>query len=359
MRKRSFKGAIAVLLLFFGIVGGGISLVIVQTNRIQQIADAEIKEMQEELQQSKRCMFVALENLSAGTILTYDNTEMIQALSETDADYFITDEAIGSVALVDIPANMPIMKTMCAKAKHADGLREFECNLIQLSSNLGSSDWVDVRIVYPNGEDYVVLAKKQLKNVSQAANNAFYWLSEEELLMLTSALLDAAQIPSTRVYTTKYLQPTIQNASVTDYPLNSYAYVLTGISPNVIDTSHINADKRSALEERLRQFLGENIDFGKGANWNNTKAPRDEDGNLITDSSTDFNLQYEDEETLVEPNSTRNEMTTNPEISNSDNNPTEVPVTTTEPNENESANEVADFGFSTESVTEGEDFGED
>lgn len=121
-------------------------------------------------------------------------------LYEEDTTLLFTLDDVGKVDCVDIAQGQTIMKNMVEFDDYIH-FYEKECSFIWLSSNLKENDQVDIRILFPNGEDYVVVAKKTLKSPQIAVNNVFLWLSEDEILKLDSAVVDA-NLNGAKLYTT-------------------------------------------------------------------------------------------------------------------------------------------------------------
>lgn len=259
--------------------------------------EEQINALQQELFSYETDVFVPKTDIRAGETLTLDNVIKISVISDLPLDVYFSERDLGKIALINLTANVPIMKVMCMATELPYGLREFECNKLTMNSNLISNDYVDVKIVFPNSEDYTVLAKVPIKNVDQASGNCFFWLTEEQIILITSAILDAEQIPGTKLYTTKYIRPTVQEASTVDYPMNQYALDLLRYTPNSDYTLSIAiSEDRLALEERIKEFLGLE-QFGTTANWG-TSAPAEGDSSLDPDN-TDTNEEPAGEDAFV------------------------------------------------------------
>ena len=249
----------------------------------RQKYEEEIAALKQELFGYERSVYVPITDIRAGDTVSLDNVVKTTTVADVNSSYFFADSDLGKVALVDLVAGVPVMKSMCTSTTLPAGLREFECNKLVMNSNLIANDYVDVKIVFPNAEDYTVLSKKPIKNVDQETGNCFFWLTEDEILLLTSAMLDAEQIQGTKIYTTKYIRPTLQEASAVDYPLNLFALDVMGYTPNSLDKLTIATNNdRSALEERIKDFLGVDS-FGTTVAWDASKPNQPEEG----DSSLD------------------------------------------------------------------------
>ena len=98
-------------------------------------------------------------------------------------------------------------------------LRSREFNMISLPSTLVEGDYIDIRILYPTGEDYLVVAGKEVVGTGANAdsNSIFLELDEEEIVRMSSAIIESYIADGINVYATKYINP--------DEQLNEYVHV--------------------------------------------------------------------------------------------------------------------------------------
>lgn len=87
-------------------------------------------------------------------------------------------------------------------------LRLQEFNMITLPSDLVENDYIDVRVRFPSGEDYSVLIGKKVEAYSN--NTIFIRLTEDEILTVGSAIIEAYILDGTKLYANKYVDPANQ-----------------------------------------------------------------------------------------------------------------------------------------------------
>lgn len=171
---------------------------------------------------------------------------------------YITEEDLGSTAIVDIYEGMTVMANMVTPLEIATDSREYEMQVVNLMVDQKENDYVDIRIMFPDGSDYLVLPKKQIKNLS--LENCVFWtyLNEEEILRMASATIDAFTITGTKIYATRYVESNLQkeavptylvNATVQDMMDSNSAYYDKNLLTKAIST--LNALARKSMEERL------------------------------------------------------------------------------------------------------------
>ncbi len=92
----------------------------------------------------------------------------------------------------------------------SERLQEF--NMLVLPSDLVEGDFVDIRITMPDGENYIVVAGKEVKKLgtSLESNTIFLQLDEEEIIRTTAAILESYMSDGIKIYATKYVEPSSQ-----------------------------------------------------------------------------------------------------------------------------------------------------
>ena len=108
---------------------------------------------------------------------------------------------------------------------------------IKLTGNLKVGDYVDVRISFADGGDFVVLSKKQIQGLSplREEGSAALWLivSEEEILRLASAAVDAYCNEGCSIYAIQYVSDTQKEATV-NYVVSDTVKQLMEEDPNIV-----------------------------------------------------------------------------------------------------------------------------
>lgn len=84
---------------------------------------------------------------------------------------------------------------------------------------INNGDLVDVRISFPNGEDYIVISHKEIINVDE--KGIVLRVNEEEILKMSSAQIDVNKYEGTKIYAVKYVSDS-QKPAISYYLLNEY-----------------------------------------------------------------------------------------------------------------------------------------
>ncbi len=257
--RRSTKRYILVSFLCIVIFGGiFLAAYFKVINNMKKNYQSEIKNLSNQLESKKVYMYKAKSDIVAGSKVTKDNFKYVQVLSDQSQEDFITEEEMGKVALIDIKSGTGVLKSMLTDELADSGLREMEFNTFLLNSNLKDNDFVDIRILYPNGENYVVLSKKAVKNLSLEAGDCFMWLNAEEILRVSGAIVDCYLNEGSKLYTVRYIKPLIQASSLITYTPGTDVIKLLKEDPNVVQKAaeQLSEEVRKELEARLYQFYG-------------------------------------------------------------------------------------------------------
>lgn len=265
--KRSTRQYVVVVFICLLVLGFAAFLAtFLISNSIRDNYQAKLDEYSQEMKDNQHAVFVATSDIKAGALITEENTDRRIEYSSQPLETLVTTEDMGKVLLVDIPAGAHLLTSMVTDYKISTELRELEYIAIHLGSNVNKDDTVDIRINFPNGEDYIVNSKKIVRGLSQEAASCLMWLDEEEMLRMSAAIVDAYEYPGTKIYFTKYVDPLIQEPSVVTYTPSLSVLKLIEEDPNVVDrySQEINKEIRKGLENRLASSF--NMDVTQ-ANW--------------------------------------------------------------------------------------------
>lgn len=262
-KKADIKTRILVGLIVVILIGGAVGFLYMQDYYNEQLLvqatsyQSQITSLQSEINNNKKTVYLPIDKIDYGELITENNVQAQTIYTSSLQDTFITGEDFGSAARMDMDSSQPIYKSMVTKEDY-DTLRETEITYVNLNNNLEESDVVDVRIKYANGEDYVVIAKTSMHSLNLGSAHFYLWLTEEDLLSLGAAAVDA-NLYGGQLYVTKYLDPSMQVASIVNYQPNEDVLKLMASDPNIVDISerNLSVQVRAALEARLNAFDSE------------------------------------------------------------------------------------------------------
>ena len=178
------------------------------------------------------------------------------------ASDFYTDESLSQarsdlVAKIDLKEGTILTKDMLTTSSEqvTNDLRKQEYNMLSLPTDLVSGDFVDVRIRFGNGQDYIIAAKKQVTIPTIAGAPAEgvinINLSEDETIAMSSAIIETYQLKTAEMYVSRYTDPGMQVAAIPTYPVNAEALNLMDSNPNLLE------EAKKAIASRYNRNLRE------------------------------------------------------------------------------------------------------
>ena len=185
---------------------------------------------QTELSNNQQTVYVATDLINAGDIVTDTgenaNVEKQTVYTGLESYNYITESEMNTRAKVDIAAGVPVMYNMVTDVVVDNDTRDYEISVANLTTDQKENDVVDIRVIFPNGEDYVILSKKQITNLNLENCVFTSQLNEEEILRFASAIVDAYMTTGARIYTTRYVEENIQETSTPNYPVRETTIAL-------------------------------------------------------------------------------------------------------------------------------------
>ena len=188
-------------------------------------------------------------NIKSGTKITEADI-ITKNISIENAPADATMQAINGVAKIDLSSGTILTTAMLnsSSVTLTDDLREQEYNMITLPSQLAVGDFIDIRLQLPTGGDYIVISKKKVQN----CNADTIWLNmyEEEIELMSNAIVEYYIMKGSKLYATTYTEPGIQNAAVGTYVPNQTVSTLISSNPNI--KNYINSERYAEALKSIR-----------------------------------------------------------------------------------------------------------
>lgn len=169
-----------------------------------------------------------------------DSTENYYYVDKNDEKHYLQLNSVPLIAKVSMKKNTVITPELLSKADSVvqDDIRRQEYNMLVLPMDLVTGDYIDIRLMLPSGQDYIVISKKEVEvpTINGADSEDTIWinLSEDEILHMSCAIIDNYQIPGSKLYATKYTEAGMQKAATSTYPLNESTTRLLQSDPNIL-----------------------------------------------------------------------------------------------------------------------------
>ncbi len=254
MRNNKLRLIVSILIAIIVILAACIAIIFVGKRALDE-KENQISELQYEIDANKQVVYVAMSDISAGeTLIEGTNIMKQEVYTGLESEYYMQDDMVGGIATLDIKELQPIMTDMVTSLSITADTREYEISVANLMTDQADYDYVDVRIMFPTGEDYTILSKKSISNLNLESCVFTAYLNEDEILRVASATIDAYTVTGAYIYTTRYVEPSLQDESTPNYVVRPEVIDLINTDPNVLEVAKdtLNLQARIDLEERLR-----------------------------------------------------------------------------------------------------------
>lgn len=162
----------------------------------------------------------------------------------------------GRTIRIDVAGGTCITSGMLADEQPDKDVREIEYDCVEIRGSTGLNSVIDVRILYPDGTDYIVLAGKRIVGISDDLERIVLRMNEEEILRMDSAMVDIFSFPGTGLYAAEYPESTLQNTAKVNYTPSEAVIGLIMTDPNIerISSSYMNVGGDEATGRRSVEY---------------------------------------------------------------------------------------------------------
>jgi hypothetical protein len=148
---------------------------------------------------------------------------------------------------INLSAGTPLTYSLLMSELITNQDRYFELVAHMFPIGLAEGDFIDYRIVTPNGQDFIIFSKKRVYSFN--GNTITLILNQEEIHRYQSALLDVVWNSPSILYCVKYVEPGFQAPASVYYPVNNFVLAAMEADPNIISVveKDIINQRREAL----------------------------------------------------------------------------------------------------------------
>lgn len=188
---------------------------------------------------------VLKKSIVQGEIITQDMIEMVNVNNNTvPTGVLSAANIVGLTAKYNIAAKVPLTTDMVSEDIVAADVRNVEINTVLMPSDLVEGDTIDIRVMFPNGTDYIVLAQK---NVDKIYDTTFWTkLSEDEIELLNSAVVDSFLNSGSKLYALKYADSDAQIKTSDTIESEIKGYIETLIEDDWSTISKLNSTEAAS-----------------------------------------------------------------------------------------------------------------
>ena len=186
---------------------------------------------------------------------------------------YVTIKNVPVIARVDMYTNTVITPELVVQADEiiTNDTREVQYNMITLPIDLMTNDYIDIRFRTLNGQDFIVVSKAQVEipmneDGTYVADTVRVNLREDEILAMSSAIVEAYGLKGSELYITKYVDPAMQEAALPTYTPNAAVTAQIQANPNIVDiaTQELATRYSEAAKKARNDYLQTIIDSTEG-----------------------------------------------------------------------------------------------
>lgn len=231
-------------------------------------------------------------DVKSGQEITADMLSTINTYSNLIPQNYIDSAIVANVgngkkviAKVDLYKNTILTASTVTTEENTvtKDVRTMEYNMLTLPINLTIGDYVDIRITFPDGQDFIVIAKKEIKNIQ--GNTVTFDMSEADIVMLNSAIVESYIMKASNIYIAKYVEPGMQEKAANTYVPTAEVIRLIETDSNIVSTakneltSRFDANIRNQMNSTVNQYSEQgltNVEEGIQKQIEDAKKAREE-----------------------------------------------------------------------------------
>ena len=204
-------------------------------------------------------LYIEEDNGSKTRLVKDENGNYYKNVNNQKSYVEFTDVPV--IAKTDLEANTVMTEDLFTKSDEVanNDLRVQEFNMIALPVKLDVDEYIDIRLTLPSGEDYIVVPKKRVLDVLE--DTVWLKMSEEDILRMSNAIVEAYVMKGSRLTITKYVEPGLQTASIPTYAVSEAVLTLIQNDPNIRDTAKVELFKQyteqKLADQRTKDINGQ------------------------------------------------------------------------------------------------------
>lgn len=188
---------------------------------------------------ASKTVYVLKNDIKSGEEISASNLEKKSLVTTLSNSEILSPANLSenSLAKIDLGKGTILTQSMVIEEEVADddSLRTQEFNMITLPTDLETNDYIDIRLLFPNGQDFIVVSKKMV--VKSSENTILLKLSESEILTMSNAIVESYITEGSMLYATKYTDAGIQAAATPTYAVSKEVLDLIDSNANITQTA--------------------------------------------------------------------------------------------------------------------------
>lgn len=249
--RQSFLLGMVVMLVIAAIV---VALLFMQIMKLKEAETATAA--------ASKTVYVLKSDIKSGQTITSADLTTKTLVTDLAQSEIATAASLteNTIAKIDLGKGTILTQSMIVEQDESvsDSLRVQEYNMLTLPTDLQTNDYVDIRLILPNGQDYIVVARKRV--IQSSENTIFLKMSEDEIITMSNAIVESYITEGSQLYADKYVDPGIQAAATPTYTVSREVL-------NLVETNaNITTEARNALYTRYKSERRNEINTVVSAN---------------------------------------------------------------------------------------------
>lgn len=234
MQRKANNYLLIGVLVTLLITGSIIAILFMQLNKL----NTQIKQQEANMKK----VYVVSKDIKSGESVKIEDLKSISVVKDAIPSNTVNIDTIKeeTIAKIELKAGMVLTTNMLDEntTQTTNDLRIQEYNTIELPTQIENDDYIDIRLRLPNGTDYIVVSKKKVEipqiNGTDSLNTIRINVAEQEILLMSNAIVESYLVPGSKLYVTKYAEPGMQESATPTYLPSNEVVTLMNADPNIV-----------------------------------------------------------------------------------------------------------------------------
>ena len=271
--RNSFLLGMLITTVVLGVIIAGLVFMMMNLkNEQEELQAATVYMLNKDIQSGGKVSIEDITPVKVAKNIAPANAASTATITQAETNENNGDGGQKVVAKINIKKGTIVTTDMLGlEASQGNDVRKQEYNTIVLPMDLITGDYIDVRLVLPSGQDFIVVSKKKVE-IPQIAgvdssDTICIELAEEETLAMSNAIVEAYMVNGSKLYAAKYTDAGNQEASQPTYPVNGEVAKLVENDPNIV-TEALNALRARYNREVRENYINSTIGSQEDAKEN-------------------------------------------------------------------------------------------
>lgn len=253
MYESNFKRWLPYMIIGVLVVALGVTMFAFRTKSKKQQAQIDsLNQEVEDLQNNMEEVYVTSKDVKSGSTVELDSVTTTLLPSDSIPENAVTaeEELTDKIYKIGLKAGSYITTDMISDYKIHKNMRELDVVMDEIPVGLEEGDYVDIRISFPLGQDYIAMSHKKVLSIT--GNTVKLIVIEHDFYRYESMKTDLATYQSTKIYAVKYVEAGLQPNGKVYYPPTLEIIKQSILDPNMNSKDFMTMiNSRELLENQL------------------------------------------------------------------------------------------------------------